>query len=465
MQDRSGYFSADTIAALSSQVGGAIAIIRLSGPGTRAILGRLAGPEAMDWEPRRAYRALLRGSSGEAIDDSICLFFQGPASYTGEDLAELQIHGSAYLARRVLEELGKIGARQALPGEFSFRAVRNGKLNLSQAQAVADLIEASNGSAVSLALEKLQGSQSQLVKGLADRLRNLAVLGEIGIDFSDQDVEEVSLPVLRARVQPVIEDLIRLQETFQRGIRVQEGVSVAFIGLPNAGKSSFFNALLGEDRSIVSEIAGTTRDVVRERLTLQGRVGSVTLRLEDTAGLRATEDQIERIGIERTQRAAKGADILIVVVDASSEIRPLFDEWKRIGVAPQKALGILTKVDLVSPEALGRVRREVQKLGVETWCETSVIRGQGIQEAAVAISDFAETLAHRDAGEVLLTRLDHKEAVQAAISHLTRAVQAPEIDLFAADLKQALFALSPLIGETLPDDILGRIFSEFCIGK
>src|SRR5690606_1562366 len=204
-------------------------------------------------------------------------------------------------------------------GEFSFRAVRNGKMNLIEAQAVADLIAAKNGGATALALEKMEGSQSRLVTEMAEELRKLSTMGELGIDFADQDVEELSLPVLKKRAEGILEKLRALESSFERGRKIQEGVRAAFVGRPNAGKSSFFNALLGEERSIVSELAGTTRDVVRETLTLRGKRGSVTLRIEDTAGIRtAPPDRIEREGIDRSVRAALESDFVVSIVDAGA---------------------------------------------------------------------------------------------------------------------------------------------------
>lgn len=339
---------------------------------------------------------------------------------------------------------------------------------VSQAQAVADLIGASNDGAVALALEKMSGTQNRLLQEIAVQLRQLAMLGEIGIDFSDQDVDEVSLPNLRKKISGLTDRLQRLRGSYARGSRLQDGVSVAFIGLPNAGKSSFFNALLGEDRSIVSEIAGTTRDVVRERLTLRGREGSVSLRLEDTAGLRNAEDVIERMGIERSHKAARDADLLLLVVDAGSDeaaLELLEQQWKQVGRPDAKSLGILTKCDLHAAPTIEALQTRLKVFGKIQWHETSAVTGEGISEAADRIIEFCSRWTRRDRGEVLLTHLDQVNAVSEAIDHLERALEAPEIDLFASDVKHALRALGPLIGETLPDDILGQIFSKFCIGK
>lgn len=474
--DRSGYLSHDTIAAIATQLGGAIGMIRVSGPAAREALESLVGKGALSkQEPRRLFRARLKApgveSEAKTLDDAMVAYFVAPDSFTGEDCVELYLHGSSVIAIQVMEALSSLGVRQALPGEFSFRAVRNGKMNVSQAEAVADLIASANPEAASLALEKLEGSQSRFVAALAEELRQLATLGEVGIDFADQDVDEVSLPRLKERVTPILAKLESLKNSYSRGVKLQDGVRVAFVGLPNAGKSSFFNALLGEDRSIVSDIAGTTRDVVRERLTLQGKNSSITLRLEDTAGLRHSEDAVEKIGIERTINAAREADLVLLIVDAqdigpkNAKIDSLRQQWKALGEPKDRAVGILTKVDLLSSAQKKELDLGVREFGIHSWVGTSALTHHGIHEAAAMIADFSEKWVHRSPGEVVLTRLEHQEAVSQTIDHLNRSKEAAEIDLFASDLRQALFALSPLIGETLPDDLLGRIFSQFCIGK
>ena len=466
----SSYLSNDTIAAISTALGGPISIVRLSGPSASEILGKIAGPSARTCEPKKFHLGKLSDLGTRVIDEALYVRFVAPESFTGEDLVEFHIHGSAFIATRLLETLIAGGARQALPGEFSFRAVRNGKMTLSQAQAVSDLIAASNDNAVSLALEKLSGSQNQLISELGEALRETAVLAEAGIDFSDQDLDEVSLPALKARLEPVLVTLKNLAQSFDRGLRIQEGVKVAFLGLPNAGKSSFFNALLGEDRSIVSETPGTTRDLVREHITLRGRHTSVTLRLEDTAGLRQTQNKIEREGISRTVQAARDSDLILWIVDApelilSSQFAAVRDQWVQLGSPKDKTIGILTKVDLLASGELHKVQQSCSELAIQTWVPTSARNGVGISEAVQAVTNFCERWLHRKKGEVVLTHLDQVRAAQSAIQHLERAIEAHESDLFASDLKQTLHALGPLIGTTLPEDILGRIFSNFCIGK
>jgi tRNA modification GTPase len=471
VQDKSGYLSEDTVAALASAPGGAVAVLRISGPQAFHVLGQITpDTTAIRAEPRKLCRVRLidpEAPVGSAeMDDALSVRFVAPASFTGEDVVELHLHGGSYIAARVLDVLARLGVRQALPGEFSFRAVRNGKMTLSQATAVSDLIAASNHGAVSLALEKLSGSQNRLITDLAQNLRQLAVLGEVGIDFADQDVEEVSLPQLKKRLEIVISALERLQQSYKRGTLIQDGIPVAFSGVPNAGKSSFFNALLGEDRSIVSDIPGTTRDVVREKITLSGSRNTVTLRLEDTAGLRATDNEIERMGIDRSIKSAKDADLVLFLVDSTATLAAALEQWKILGAPGDKALGILTKTDLLPSGPLTQLVTECQNaFGISRWVATSAKTGHGIASAVEAITEFAGQWLKRDPGEVVLTRLNEAQAAAESLEHLQRARDATELDLFAADVRQALTSMGPLIGETLPDDILGKIFSEFCIGK
>jgi tRNA modification GTPase len=470
--DHSGYLSELTIAALASAVGGAIAVIRISGPRAFWAAEQLAKKPlpAEQFKARTLYRLVLNNPDhDEILDDSLFVRFEAPASFTGEDVVELHVHGGSFTATRILEVLARIGVRQALPGEFSFRAVRNGKMSISQAQGVSDLIQSTNDAAAALALEKLSGTQNILLFNLAEQLRKLAVLGEVGIDFSDQDVEELSLPVLKKKLIPLLDILRKLHSSFDRGVRLQDGIGVAFVGLPNAGKSSFFNALLGEDRSIVSDVAGTTRDVVRERITLRGKHGSVTLKLEDTAGLRHSQDSVENKGIERTRDATRRADLIVFLVDSSdsNQNAQITQQWNAIRLAlgvsvSQRTLGVLTKSDLPNN---GTLETHLKTLDIPNWVTTSANTGDGIREAIEKIVDHCEKLVHRKKGEVLLTRLDQLDAVSKAIGHLERAQETPETDLFASDIRQTLYALGSLIGETLPEDILGRIFSNFCIGK
>lgn len=469
------YLSHDTIHALASPTGGALVVLRISGPRAIECLDAFSknGKFSKKHPVREVFRAKLHGPNGETLDDAMAVYFRLPRSHTGEDAAELYLHGGRVVAERVLEALESFGSRQALPGEFSFRAVRNGKVSITEAQAVADLISAKNVGAAALALEKMEGSQAKLITEVAEALRKLATMGELGIDFADQEVEELSLPVLKKRAMVIIETLRRLEGSFDRGQKIQEGIRAAFVGRPNAGKSSFFNSLLGEDRSIVSEVAGTTRDVVRETLTLRGHLGpresSVTLRLEDTAGIRATTpDQIEKQGIERSIRSAQDSDLVVFVAsvgESQSEWKETLAVWDAIARPSAKTVGILSKTDQFEPSEKEAAFALFRELGIQSVFGVSSTEAHGIHEASQGIVAFCAKFIGREPGEVLLTRLDHLRAVKDALTHLERALGAEGEDFFASDLRQALNALGPVIGETLPDDILGRIFSEFCIGK
>ena len=463
--DGSGYFSTGTICALASGVGGALCVVRVSGPGVTRVLSVLT-PKGADYfaaHPRQSVLTPVNAADGRKLDEAVVLFFKGPKSFTGEDVAEFHLHGSSFILSALISELGKLGVRQALPGEFSFRAVRNGKMSLTQAQAVADLISSSNRTAAELALEKLSGAQNRLLGGIAEELRRITVLSEVGIDFSDQDVDEVSLPTLKSHLRVLMSRMEVLMRSFERGERIQDGVSVSLIGLPNAGKSSFFNALLGEDRSIVSSVAGTTRDIVREKLVLEDGGLSVTFRLADTAGVRDTSDEIEKVGVERTLAAARKADLILWVVDGSDRSlanrTDLERQWHDLGGPRSRSYGIMTKSDL---QVGGNSEFFAGKMD---FAQCSALTGQGVHEAAAALVQRCQQWVGRSQGEVILTREEDRRSVEESLSHMQRAMGAIEEDLFASDLKQALRSLSGLIGDTVPDDILGAIFSGFCIGK
>ena len=465
------YLSEDTIGAIATGLGGPIAIIRVSGPRVAEIFSKISNDPIP--EPGKLRRTRIFDDQKRLLDDAMVVFFKNPASFTGEDLFELNVHGGAYQVAKVMGALYRLGVRRALPGEFSFRAVRNGKMTLSQTEAVHDLVQATNSQAASLALEKIVGQQAKWAEALAEEAQHLVAMSELGIDFADQDVEEVSLPALKKRANALRERLGEIQKSFSRGRKIQEGFRAVFLGLPNAGKSSLFNAFLGEDRSIVTAIAGTTRDVVHESLSLQGTHGDVTLRLEDTAGLHSAQDQVEKEGIERTRNAAKTADVLIWIapLDAASEregeimVQNLAREWHALGQPGSKSLLILTKADVKTTYGVRAAEAVEATFGFRRVGETSATTGLGVLEAGRVIADHLAKEVTRAPGEVVLTHLEHAQQLALAEQLLGRALVTEHNDLFAADLRLALTELSPLIGLTLPDDILGRIFSKFCIGK
>ncbi len=469
MSAGSSYFSNDTIFALTTPLGGAVAGVRLSGSKSREILAKIS-KNTTEIPERKAVRRDLFSSQGRKIDDALVVCFENPRSYTGEDVVELWLHGSPAIAESLAQEFLSLGLRQALPGEFSFRAVKNGKLSLSQAEAVQELVAATNSEAVDLALEKLDGSHRALILAFADEMRKLASLSELGIDFSDQDVDEVSLKNLKRECQVLIRKLEDLKSSFARGKRIQDGIGVCLFGRPNAGKSTLFNILVNEERSIVSSIAGTTRDVVRETMTLSDGSGrSLSFRFHDTAGVRETEDEIEKMGVERTLLGARDADLILVLVDPLDpegfpELMAAFSCLER--KSGSEVIFVLTKQDQISmDDQVNWVERVSGMVGIPSSVIFSGKTRYGLDELVRRLLDIGFLLTQRKSGEVLLTRWDHVRAVEQAITHLERSLTTVSEDLFAADIRQSLISLGPLIGETPTDDILGRIFSEFCIGK
>ena len=459
------YLSEDTIAALATSLGGAISIVRVSGPQAFVAFKKLTGLAPSDF--RAMVRAQLQTWDKKPLDEILCVCFQNPQSYTGEDLVEYHLHGNAQIAYELMQSLAQLQVRQALAGEFSFRAVKNGKMTLFQAQAVADLMQAHNTQAIALALEKLEGKCNPRLEHLGKELRTIAMLSELGIDFSDQDIEECSLKELKKRLQETQKLLTQLEQGYFRGKLLQEGIPLSICGLPNAGKSTLFNLLLQEERSIVSPQAGTTRDLVSEMLTLKNAQKSITLRLEDTAGWRKTQNPIEKKGIQKTQHSIQNAKLTLWLGEAPAltapeRIKKIRTQWKTLQqVSPDlssKTIGVLTKTDLHcgDPGTLG-----LEKI---PWVLMNQKDPESLSTLTEAILHFCD-FCTPEPEEVLLTRLEHWQCVTEALTHLRRAQDAEDHVLFACDLKQALGSLTPLIGETICEDLLESIFSHFCIGK
>ena len=470
--DPAGYLSNKTIAALCTATGGAIALVRVSGVQAVSVYEKLSGKKFSPDQNRKAIRTWIYDRSGKRLDDVVAIVFLNPHSFTGEDVLELSMHGSPLIVQNVLDEILSLDVRQALPGEFSFRAVKNGKMNLTQAEAVKELIEAKSEQALSIAIDKLSGAQHQLVLKIREELFQLVTLSEAGIDFSDQDLDEVSLPTLKKKVESIAKKIRHLIGSFERAKKLNDGILVSILGLPNVGKSSFFNVLLGEDRAIVSSMAGTTRDIVREYLQLKHQSQAVTFRISDTAGLRKTADQIEEIGIIRSIQSANDAQWVLILVDAS---KPNWDSLKemlkQINWTEKHVLFVLTKVDLLDKTALDSVIKDSTQFSEAVFQQAHPILPvssydlYGIQDLVEMMVKRACKQVERNQGEVWLTSLSHVQAAQNCLSSLDRAMIAQDSVLFANDIRHAMNDLGPLIGETLTDDILGKIFSDFCIGK
>lgn len=442
---------AETIAALATPGGtGAVALIRLSGPQAwpvaEAACARPLG------EPRMATLRSVCDTAGRVIDQVLVTAFRGPASYTGEDVVEIATHGGRLVARRVLERLLACGARAAGPGEFTERAFLNGKLDLTQAEAVMDLISAQSDLALRAAHEQLEGRLGQRTEELRHEVLGVVAQVEAWIDFPEEDIDPETGAALDARIAAVEEGIDALLATADQGRVLREGLRTVICGLPNAGKSSLLNRLLGADRAIVSDTAGTTRDTIEEMLVVDG----VPLRLVDTAGLRRGGDEIEEEGIRRTKREAGRADLLVVVADASLPPDEAMPE--ETPAAPRTVL-VLNKSDLGVHEA---------------WDEKEAVRisctdGSGIGELRSKVRELAE-LGEADWGEhSVAVNARHRQCLQAAHAALGRARALLEggaaAEMAALELREALDALGEIAGRVDTEEILGEIFSRFCIGK
>lgn len=455
----------DLICAVATPPGeGGVGIVRLSGPGAKEAAQTLFAKEL---SPRSAHYGMF-SVSGEPLDDGIALWFPGPNSFTGEDVVELQGHGSPVVQQAILQALCDAGARLARPGEFSERAFLNGKLDLVQAEAIADLISAKSRSAAKAALSSFQGVFSTKVTALADRLLRMRIEVEAAIDFPDEDIEILEQAKVAETIAALIGDLNVLIDQAEQGRRLSQGITVALVGAPNVGKSSILNALAGEEAAIVTEIPGTTRDLLKVDVVIEGQ----PLRLVDTAGLRDSDDPVEQIGIERAREQIGQADTIALVVSAETLLATpieldVDDYWRGMarltGVDPEQVSAqdiqlVVNKVDIGQP-ALD-----------PTWndraCFVSAVSGTGLKELGARLVQN-QTTAGEAAG--FSARQRHIQALQKTKDLLGRAAhgynQRMGPELIAEDCLLAHQTLGEIVGQLTPDDLLGEIFSSFCIGK
>lgn len=444
--------STDTIAAIATAPGaGGVGIVRLSGPRARAIAEAVC---AKPLPPRRAEYARFRGEDGEALDDGIALYFAAPASYTGEDVVELQAHGSPVVLRQLVARCCALGARHARPGEFSERAFLNAKLDLAQAEAVADLIAASDAQAARAARRALDGVFSQRVDAIADELLALRVHIEAAIDFADESIDTYGGAELRARLDKASDAIATLTREAERGQKLRDGLHAVIVGPPNAGKSSLLNALAGSERAIVTDIAGTTRDLLREAVRIDG----VELLLVDTAGLREGGDAIEREGMRRARDELGRADLAIVVLDArdpEAGARAVADE---VAAVPQR-LWVHNKADLLAPSAPPPAEQALR---------VSARTGEGLEALHAALRAHAVGDALGAGAGEFTARARHVDALRRAVEEAAAAraeLGAEALELAAERLRLAHEALGEITGRVTPDQLLGHIFSSFCIGK
>jgi tRNA modification GTPase len=424
-----------------------LGVVRLSGPDARRIVSTFLRGR-LDWQPWTALLAQLTGPDGEAIDQVVATFFEAPRSYTAEDVIEISCHGAPVVLRHAVERSLAAGARLAEAGEFTLRAYLNGRLDLPQAEAVRDLIDATTLFQAKIAAQQASGSVSRRIAPVKEQLLELIALLEAGIDFAEDDVSVAPAAEILRRLQPITSAVERLAASFQFGGLVRHGFTLAIAGRPNVGKSSLFNRLLEQDRAIVTEIPGTTRDVVSETAAING----IPVKLFDTAGIREGGERVESLGIERSYQAMADADATLVVVDAS---QPL-NATDRTLIAPGRLL-VANKCDLAAADQ------------IEGAIRVSALTGEGIPELRSAILN---TIAPEGAFEQetgFITSLRHERLLRESAAELEKARSAAESgiphEMLLLDLYAALRPIDAITGATTADDILNRIFSTFCIGK
>jgi tRNA modification GTPase len=462
--------ASETIAAISTPPGrGGIGIVRLSGPEALQITEQLVSLRGPLEHARARLADVLdpeRPEDNSRIDEALVTWFAAPNSYTAEDLVEIAAHGSPVVLNLLLRQALALGARFAEPGEFTHRAFLSGRIDLTQAEAVRDLIEAQTLTQARLAASQMGGALSARVMPAKHELLELIALLEAGIDFAEDDLAVAPESEIARRIAAIRPPLTTLQATFAHGRILHDGLTLAIVGRPNAGKSSVFNALVERDRAIVTAIPGTTRDTVTERIAL----GGIPLELVDTAGLREAADEAERLGIVRSREALADAAIVLIVIDAS-EMGPatkLHDEERDLieSVQGRAALIALNKCDLVSGVSNRAAQDSLDGTELPVLA-TSAVTGQGIPELREAILKLATGGAAAEPG--MLTSLRHHQSITQAIEGLDDAANAVASgiphEMVLLDLYRTLWALDSLTGQTTPDDILNLIFSTFCIGK
>ena len=449
----------ETICALSTPQGvGGIAVVRVSGKAAWAIVGKLFSKPLQPEQKRMAlFGCIFDGK--EILDEVVVTLFQGPHSFTGEDVVEIACHGSRYVQQRILQLLQENGCRMATAGEYTMRAYLNGRMDLSRAEAVGDVIASESAAAHKQAVHQMRGGFSKEIDGLRERLIHFASLLELELDFSEEDVEFADRTQLLNLLNEILKVVVQLRDSFQLGNAIKNGVPVAIVGAPNAGKSTLLNALLNEERAIVSDIAGTTRDTVEEVLNVEG----IQFRFIDTAGIRETSDTIEQLGIARSMDKVSHAQLVLLLVDvvntSQAQIDEMLESIRSHALAEAKVLVVFNKIDS-NPNF---------KLNVEggDTLRISAKEGSGISELrSWLVESFAPLLNESD---TVVTNARHFESLRLAALSLEEVLNGMNLgvpsDLLTVDIRKTLYHLSEITGNISADDILHSIFGKFCIGK
>jgi tRNA modification GTPase len=449
----------ETIVALATPMGrSGIGVIRLSGPDALRIARQLNGREDLELQPRHA--TLLRIRDGETvIDEAVFTYFKSPNSFTGEDVVEIAGHGSPIVLRQIIDMCLRFEARLAEPGEFSLRALANGRMNLSQAEAIRDLIDAQTVAAARQSVRQLEGELSNRLQPLKDELLDVIVVLESTLEFVEDDLPEFQNEQIRMRLGAIARKAREFGSTFQAGRLIREGIKVALVGRPNVGKSSLFNAMLGHDRAIVTEIAGTTRDQLHEKLV----INNIPISLIDTAGLRETVDTVESIGVERSRLTMADADLVILLLDATVGFTPEDEEiWESIGQLNH--LIVVNKIDLgIDPATQSQIANHKSQI-----VNVSAKTGENLEALEQAIVDPFRPDAI-EPGSFLISDARHFDLLERTAAEIENSIslldQRMSEEIVLIGLHNAIRYLGQITGETTTEDMLTRIFSTFCIGK
>ncbi|ABW20401.1 tRNA uridine-5-carboxymethylaminomethyl(34) synthesis GTPase MnmE [Alkaliphilus oremlandii] len=457
----------DTIAAIATAPGEAgIGIVRISGEKAIELIDKIFKSKdhkvLSQYKSRRiTYGHIIDPKTEKVVDEVLVSYMKGPNTYTREDIVEINCHGGMIPVKNILELVLRVGARMAEPGEFTKRAFLNGRIDLAQAEAIMDLISAKTEKGFDVALSQLEGSLSKKVAKVREKLLDMLAHVEVSIDFAEDDVDEVALDYLLNKSLEVEGDIQKLLDTADTGKIIREGLSTVIVGKPNVGKSSLLNALVRESRAIVTDVPGTTRDIIEEHLNIKG----IPLRLIDTAGIRDTEDIVEKIGVERSKELFNLADLIIVMLDASRE---LTEEDLRIIelIENKRALVIINKTDLQQKLNLTPIQEIIQDKKI---IKVSLIEEIGLEEIEDALAEMVYKGGAKAKDSLLVTNVRHKNALERALDSIIDGTKAIEqklpLDFVEVDIKNSWKALGEITGDTVEEDIIDHIFKNFCIGK
>lgn len=456
----------DTIAAIATAMAGAgIGIIRVSGAEAVSVVDRIYhskdNKKKLADQPSHTIHYGFIQDGEEVIDEVLVMIMRGPRSFTAEDTVEINCHGGVFVMKKVLETILKTGVRAAEPGEFTKRAFLNGRIDLSQSEAVMDVIESKNSMALSNSLNALGGSVQRKIKSLRAQILESTAFIESALDDPEHYSADGYALVLSEKVSSWADDIRHMIRTFDDGRMLREGINTVIVGKPNAGKSSFLNLLIGDDKAIVTDIAGTTRDILTETVN----IGDVTLNLADTAGIRDTNDKVEKIGVDRAMKAAQEADLIIYIVDSSTNI-DMNDKKIQKAIEGKKSIILLNKTDLKKEIDTEKFRNEHPGVPVIPF---SALKGSGLKEFEETLKNMFYTGAVTYNDQVVITNVRQKNLLQKALESLEMVQNSisqgmPE-DFYTIDLEDAYASLGKIIGEQIEDDLADEIFSKFCMGK